>query len=179
MKYSPTAPQTSNSYIWAIAAIAALCIWFFVTYDLYASMASLGDEITTLKASKTAISTTLAGLNELDGASKNSTEASKYIGLSRDDILFEQIFTLSGSGSEIGAVSIDSGELLTSGITLAGISLSLEATNLQSLLEFLDRATAENAQRRFLVKSLSFAYDRATANLPITATVQLWAYTTK
>ena len=116
---------------------------------------------------------TLASLNELELASKNSTEAAKYIGSSRDDILFEQIFTLSGSGSEIGAVSIDSGELLTSGITLSGISLSLEASNLQSLLGFIDRATAENAQRRFLVKSLSFAYDRATANLPITVNVQL------
>jgi hypothetical protein len=136
-------------------------------------MSSLGDEITTLEASKATLNTTLAHLNELDRESKNSTEPAKYIGSSRDDILLEQIFTISGSGAEIGAVSIDAGELLTSGIVLSGISLSVEASNLQSLLEFIDRATAENSQRRFLVKSLSFAYDRSTANLPITATLQL------
>jgi hypothetical protein len=179
MKYSPTVPQNSNNYIWAIAALAAICIWFFVTYDLYANMSSLGDEITTLEASKATVNATLAHLNELETESKSSTEPAKYIGSSRDDILLEQIFALSGSGADIGAVSIDSGELLTSGITLSGISLSVEASNLQSLLGFIDRATAESSQRRFLVKSLSFAYDRSAANLPITATLQLWAYTSK
>ena len=142
-------------------------------------MTSLSDEITTLKTSQNIVVKTLASLNELEAESKNSTEATRYIGSPQDDILFEQIFALSGFWSEIGAVSIDAGELLTSGITQSGISLALEANNLQSLLGFIDRATAADAPRRFLIKSLSFAYDRATANLPITATIQLWAYTNK
>lgn len=68
-----------------------------MTYDLFANMTSLSDEITTLKTSQTTVATTLASLNELETASKNSTEATRYIGSSQDDKLFEQIFALSGS----------------------------------------------------------------------------------
>jgi hypothetical protein len=180
MKYSPSATQnTLKAPIGIVAILLAMGIGFFATYTLYENSISLSEEIATLRNSKTAISATLATLNELDAASKTEAGVNQYIGSSRDDLLFEQVFALSGIDAQIGAVSIDSWELLTTGITLSGISFSLEATNLTALLSFLDRATSKESPRRFLIKSLSFAYDRATANLPITATIQLWAYTDK
>ena len=60
-------------------------------------MTSLSDEITTLKTSQSIVVTTLDSLNKLETESKNSTEATRYIGSPQDDILFEQIFALSGS----------------------------------------------------------------------------------
>lgn len=64
-------------------------------------------------------------------------------------------------------------------MTLVGASITVDATNLDTLLKFIDRATGIDAKRRFLVKSLSFAYESAVTTAPITASIQLGAYTIK
>ncbi len=99
--------------------------------------------------------------------------------MARDDLLLESVFALAGNGADIGSVSFDTGELLTSGLTLAGINITVDTENLDTLLKFIDRATGVDAKRRFLVKSLNFAYESAVTTAPITATIQLGAYTIK
>ncbi len=94
-------------------------------------------------------------------------------------MLLESIFALAGNGADIGSVSLDAGEILTSGMTLAGINITVDTANLDTLLKFIDRATGTDAKRRFLVKSLSFAYESAVTTSPITASIQLGAYTIK
>ena len=179
--FTEASKKTSNkpSNYSLLAAAVAVIISIFFTYDLYSSSLQKSDELETLKVNEVTITETLNALNTLSASANASKDSQKYIWVARDDLILESIFSLSGTGVEIWSVALDSGELLTSGMTLAGINLTVDTTNLDTLLKFIDRATGVDAKRRFLIKSLNFAYESAATTTPITATIQLWAYTIK
>ncbi len=161
-------------------AIAALLIGVFFTFDLYTSSMEKSEELQNAQKKSQDAGTSLTALNSLKAqATVMNSEVQKYIGEFREDKILESIFGLTGSGTQIEGISIDSGEKLTSGMSLVGINLTLQTETSDQLLQFLDRATDQNAPRRFLVKLVSFSYDSSTSNLPLTAIVQLGMYSIK
>lgn len=84
-----------------VAAVIAVLIGIFFTYDLYSSSLQKADELEALRVSEVSVTKTLDALNAFNITANSNTDSQKYIGIARDDILLESIFALSGTGIEI------------------------------------------------------------------------------
>jgi len=159
--------------------LVSLFVAFYFTYDVFQEYQSKWEEYATVIEEQKNMQKTLDALNLVrDQTQSGKSEIQKYIQEFREDIIYDKVFSTVGTDGKIWAISIDSGEMLTSGLSLANIQFTLDVQELSNLLAFLDRATDTNGQQRFLIQSLSFPYSSSNTSL-ISATIRLGMYTIK
>lgn len=168
-----------TSILPVIIILVSLFLAFAVTYDLFVEYQSKSEEYATAQTAQNEAGKTLERLDRVKSETQDGkSDIQKYIQEFREDTIYQKLFDTVGTDGKVGAVSIQSGEVLTSGLTLANVSFTLDVADMSNLLAFLDRATDENGKQRFLIKNISFPYSSGNpAN--ITASITLGMYTIK
>lgn len=179
MKTLPTFHQRKTPLLPVVIILVSLFVAFYFTLDAFQAYQSKWEEYASAIGDQKSVQNTLDTLNLVrDQTQAGKSEMQKYIQEFREDIIYEKVFSTVGSDGKIWAISIDSGEVLTSGLSLTNIQFTLDVEELSNLLAFLDRATDANGKQRFLVQSLSFPYSSSNTSL-ISATIRLGMYTIK
>lgn len=178
--YTPNRFQKDKPQIIPIGLLVlSVLVAFFFTYDSFIEyQAKIEETQATQHESEEAGKL----LEHLDGVktqvTSGNSDIGKYIRPFREDVLYKQVFDLAQNSGQITNISLTQGEVLSTGLSLAGIQLQLQADSMENLLGFMDKVTHENSERRFLIKSVSFPYSSEQEG-PISASILLGAYTIK
>ncbi len=170
--------SSKGNLIPVILVLVGLFIGGFFTYDLYYSSMEKSSNLEDVTREVEGYRKTLDSLNTLKQSVASDTaqaDVVRYAGNYREDQILESIFAVSGSGVSIGSVSLNPGERLPSGISLASVGLSIQADSVARLNTFIDDLTGVYGKRRYLVKGLTFPMD-TDASAPVSASVQLGLY---
>ena len=156
--------------------LLGILILSFFTYDGYRSYIEKNDRLAseTDKGNQTKL--TIDRLNALRATSETASgklQKERYAGTFREDQILESLFSLVGSGISIGSVSMGFGERLPIGLSLAGITLSVAADNVEALNGYIDALTGTAGNRRYMIKGLSFPMDTNNLASPVIANLQL------
>ena len=173
MKHVQPFQDSRTSLLPVIVILVSLFVAFVFTYDMFVEYQAKGEEYATAKSAQEAAGKTLDRLDRIKvETAEGQSEIQKYIQEFREDIIYEKIFETVGTDGKIGSISITSGEVLTSGLTLANVNFTLDVADISNLLAFLDRATDENGKQRFLIKSVSFPYSTGeTTNMSVSVSL--------
>lgn len=176
MKHVQPFQDNRTSLLPVIVILVSLFVAFVFTYDMFVAYQTKGEEYATAKSAQETAGKTLERLDQIKiETTEGQSEIQKYIQEFREDVIYEKIFETVGTDGKIGAISITAGEVLTSGLTLANVSFTLDVADISNLLAFLDRATDENGKQRFLIKSISFPYSTGEAtNMSVAITLGMY-----
>lgn len=172
--------QRSKTSIYpAIIMLLSLFVAAMFTYDMFMGYQTKNETLALAQDEQSKAGKMLEQLDEVKNKTQDQkTDIQKYIQEFREDTIYDKVFTTVGTDGKISSISISPGEVLTSGLSLATVQFSMNVDNISNLLAFLDRATDENAEQRFLIQSLGFPYSSSSMN-NLSANIALGMYTIK
>lgn len=103
------------------------------------------------------------------------SDIERYAGDFREDTIFDSLFAPI-NGISIANIALSKGEKSPNGLSLATISLSLKAQDVNTLNSFLDYLTNSKINKKsYIVKSLNFPLD-TTKNEAVPVSLELGMY---
>ena len=118
------------------------------------TLQSAQDKLVSLTIEKTNLQTI-----EKDIASDTTKQADlkRYAGDFREDEILDSLFS-QNTGVSIQSVSLDRGQKMPNGLSMANVNLGLTVTSKAQLSAFLDYLTAENSPKRYVIKSVDYPF---------------------
>lgn len=163
----------------SVFIIITILILFFVTSDLYSSYVQVQEEKGMLDSKVNFLKTELNSMNEKKMKVKNDKEVGKLItqfsSEYREDVILNQLYE-KFDWSSVDSISMDKWQKLPNWLSMANISITVSAKNIDELKKYLDYLTSESSKIRFVIKNISFPLSSFDTNQPTQATITLWMY---
>ncbi|MDD2565290.1 MAG: hypothetical protein PHZ26_00980 [Candidatus Gracilibacteria bacterium] len=178
--YSPLYKRADKNNIYAtLLIIITLGITFFVLSDLYSSYNQYNEEVASLKIKEKSLNEELMTLNEKKNKVKNDKKTqqliAQYASPYREDIILNQIYA-KFDGVNINDISMDKGQKLPNGLSMANIGFSIDAKNIVELNKYLEYLTDKTSNVRFIIKNAAFPLNSENQNSTTQASLSLGMY---
>ncbi|HRI36606.1 MAG TPA: hypothetical protein PK765_06150 [bacterium] len=152
---------SSRAMLTTIIAIVTLGLLYFVTWNEYDRYLASGDRLAMLqsrKAERMEAQQKLEAIRDEVATPDVRADLVRYAGAFREDELYDHLFE--GSRDlKIGSVSLAKGSQLPNGLSFGTVSLNFETPDIPALNRYLEYLTNQNAERRYVIKSVSFPYE--------------------
>ncbi|EKE30134.1 MAG: hypothetical protein ACD_2C00038G0011 [uncultured bacterium (gcode 4)] len=162
-----------------LVLLLTLAITFFLTSGLYADYTSSNEEKVSLNGRIDSLKAELDSLNKKknqvsnDKATKDAI--AQFASVYREDLILNQIYS-KFDWILVHDISMDKWQKLPNGLSMASISINVDAKNIAELNKYLNFLTEETSNIRFVVKSLNLPLSTDNVNTNVSAGLSLWMY---
>lgn len=168
----------------------AMFIGWFLMKDMYYTHLDLKESYRVAKLDMDSKKQTLDSFNaikqKIESNEEEKKNIDKYAWDFREDLIINSIFakskysnnslTSSWSFVSIKSLTMDKWEKLSNWLSVATISVDLEAQNLKELSSFTDSLVDNNDTTRFLIRSINFPYNSKGEATSLPVNLSLWMY---
>lgn len=169
----------TSSIIASILIMATIMIIFFFTSSEYSIYVEKTEESKSLQTRLDWLKKELASLNEKKSKVKNDAWTQKSIsqlaGIYREDQILNQIYVPTDWIS-VHDINMDKWQKLPNWLSLANISISVDAKWIDDLNKYIDYLTSNSWKVRFVIKSFSVPINTENLDSAIAANLNLGMY---
>ncbi|MDD2487597.1 MAG: hypothetical protein PHS92_04485 [Candidatus Gracilibacteria bacterium] len=172
-------PEQKSIYA-SVLIVLSLIVLFFVTKDSYYANMEKNTNLEALTNQSQELKDELNALNKIKSDLSSSPQMQKimnqYGGEFREDNIINNIF-MANRGINISDISMDKGEKLPNGLTLANVSINLQAQKIEDLNNYYNYLTSENSNLRFVIKNTNFPFNmKNTGTLPVSISLGMYYF---
>ncbi|EKE26316.1 MAG: hypothetical protein ACD_4C00337G0004 [uncultured bacterium (gcode 4)] len=165
----------------SLILIISLLIVFFITKDMYFENVEKNANLEALNTQSNELQSELQELNKIKADLDKNVKMKKILNQFgweyREDRVVNNIFPKNINWLTIWGISMDKWNKLPNWLSLANISVNVEAEKIIDLVNYLDYLTSENSDIRFLVKNISVPFGAdMNMNQKIQVPINLWMY---
>ena len=154
----------------------SIAIGLFWTMDQYSQYMAKSEERDTLEMKAKSLRSELDVLNnkekELDKDENTKRAVRQYASKYMENQILDQIYRKI-DGILVHEISMTAGQKLSNGLSLANISISVDARNINFLNDYINYLTSDKNEVRFKINTLSFPLKTENPDTSVTASIGL------